>query len=314
MNIQQIDYILAINDLRSFGKAAEHCHVTQPTLSTMVGRLEEEFGVQIFDRRTKPLSVTKEGEQIIRQLRMISREIGSLHHLVSQLRGEESGVTLTIGVIPTVAPYLLPHFLVEFVRAHPQHHFVCSEMTTDAIIDGLESRELDVGILSLPIDNPELREVPLYNEPFLLLDKEVPRAQRREYIALSDIDLDRLWLLEEGHCMRNQVEKICGLRDKQGLDRNLDYQSGTIDTLLKFVDRYSGLTLLPLLATRSLSTKDRRYLRQFQPPIPVRTIGLLVHNHFSKHHLLARLKEAIAASVNQFFPANNAIDVVDPLG
>lgn len=310
MNLQQIEYIIALSELRNFGKAAEHCFVTQPTLSTMIARFEEEIGIRLFDRKTKPVTITREGEEVIRQLRIIAREVDNLQHVVSRLKGEEAGGVLKIGVIPTIAPYLLPRFLMDFVRRYPRQHFVFSELTTDAIIEALKKRELDVGIVSIPLDHPELEELPLYDEPFLLLDKAENGLE--DFFALSEIDLNRLWLLEEGHCMRNQVEKICGLQEKQGTDRNLDYRSGAIDTLLKFVDRYQGITLLPWLATLDLPEEDRPHLKRFREPVPTRSVGLLVHRHFVKRRLLEVLQQEIQESISPLLP-DTAGKVVAPV-
>jgi len=302
MNIQQIEYVIAVHELKNFGQAAEKCFITQSTLSTMIARFEEEIGITIFDRKTKPVTTTREGLQIIRQLKIIAKEIDNLHGVVSTLKGETTG-DLKIGVIPTVAPYLLPLFLNEFAQRFPQMHFAISEITTEQIVESLEKRELDIGIVSIPLQAAQLVEIPLYDEPFLLFDKtdDTPRDD----FKITEIDYNRLWLLEEGHCMRTQVESICGLQKKRTAERNLDYRSGTIDSLLKFVNRNRGTTLLPYLATRDFSEDDRQHLKMFSPPVPTRSIGLLVHQHFVKKEMLDSLQKAIQRKVLPLIGENN---------
>ncbi|HMQ46741.1 MAG TPA: LysR substrate-binding domain-containing protein [Saprospiraceae bacterium] len=294
MNIQQIEYVIALSELKNFGQAADKCFITQSTLSTMIARFEDEMGIVVFDRKTKPVTITKEGEPIIHQLKIIAKEIENLKEVVSALKGEISGV-LKIGVIPTVGPYLIPLFLQDFIEKFPSIHFEISEITTDKIVAYIEKRELDIGIVSIPLNYPDLLEIPLYYEPFMLFDS----ANKNEYhpLTIRDIDFSRLWLLEEGHCMRTQVEKICGMHEQQVLNRNLDYKSGTIDTLLKFVSRNKGITLLPLLATLDFSEEKSGMLSHFAEPVPARNIGLLIHKHFVKKNILESLQQEIQNSV-----------------
>jgi len=294
MNIQQIEYIIAVGKLKSFGLAAEQCFITQSTLSTMVARFENEIGVRIFDRKTKPITITKEGEEVIGQLKVISKEIGHLHEVVNRLKGEVTG-DLKIGVIPTVAPYVLPLFLYEFIKKFPKVQFEISEISTEKIMENIKKRDLDIGIVSIPLNEPDIVEIPLYYEPFLLYDQANNSAKK--HFSVSDIDLERLWLLEEGHCMRTQVETICDLRQQRMMHGNLDYKSGTIATLMKFVHNNNGVTLLPLLATLDLPENEQVHLKKFRPPIPVRNIGLVTHKHFVKKNMLKLLKAEVQRKV-----------------
>lgn len=290
MNLQQIEYVIAVSELNSFQKAADKCFITQSTLSTMVAKLEEELGIIIFNRKTKPITITDEGIKVIRQLKIISKEIDNLHEVVSELKGEIKG-TIKIGVIPTISPYLLPLFLNDFVNKFPDVKFEISELTTDKIIELLSTRDIDIGILSTPLDHPEIREIPLYNEPFLIYDRMNKSGKTK--CSIADLDFSRLWLLDEGHCMRTQVESICGLKNRRDINQNLEYKSGSIDTLMKFVKTNNGITLLPYLATIGFSNEDSKYLRKIQDPVPVRTIGLVVHQHFVKNNILDILKKDI---------------------
>lgn len=302
MNIQQIKYAIAVAEVQSFGKAAQKCFITQSTLSTMISRLESELGLQLFDRKTKPITTTKEGEAILQQLKIIHKELDTLEEVVGDLKGESSG-QLHIGVIPTVAPYLLPLFLNDFVQQHPNLKFIISDMTTDNIIKGLENRTLDIGILSTPLQYNTLVEKPLYEEPFLLFDKNKPRSEKK--IKVSEIDCNRLWLLNEGHCLRTQVETICQLHTKRDNNWNLEYKSGTIDTLMKFVRKNQAITLLPYLATLDLAQEDLAYLHPFASPQPAREISLVVHQHFVKKRVLTALQLAIQAVIQPLLTDQN---------
>lgn len=302
MNIQQIKYAIAVAEVQSFGKAAEMCFITQSTLSTMIARLEGELGVKLFDRKKKPITTTKEGEVILKQLRIINKELEILDEVVGDLKGESSG-QLHVGVIPTVAPYLLPSFLKDFVQRHPNVKFFISEMTTENIIKDLENRTLDIGILSTPLHHNTLIEKPLYKEPFLLFDKSKECSEKN--IHVNEIDCNRLWLLNEGHCLRTQVKTICHLHDQRDNNLNLEYKSGTIDTLLKFVRNNQAITLLPYLATLDLPSKDLKYLHPIAAPQPAREISLVVHQHFVKKRILNSMQKTIQDLIHPLLTDQN---------
>ena len=310
MNIQQIEYVIAVGELRNFGKAAERCHISQSTLSTMIGKLEDELGIRIFDRSTKPVTVTVEGEALIDQFKIIDNELSSLNELAMSLRGEISG-TLKIGVIPTIAPFILPNFLTDFVSQYPKVKFQVRELTTAAIIDGLISRELDIGIASLPLDHDDLLEYPIYDEEFVLVDCQSTNGKKT--VAAEHIDFSRLWLLEDGHCMRSQVMKICELDkayDRSSL--NFEYKSGTIDSLMRFVKKNKGVTLLPWLATLDLSPMEKKKISYFKSPVPVRTVGLVTYKHFVKKKLRELLGEDIKKSIVPMLSKRRKTMVVNP--
>ncbi len=288
MNLQQIDYILAVAETRNFSKAADKCYITQSTLSAMIGKFEEETGIKIFDRKTQPVSITKEGTKIIRQLKNISKELDALYETVQSLKGELSG-ELKMGIIPTVAPFILPEFLNDFARKFPKVSISVSEMTTNTITELLIKRELDIGILAVPLNKRELREIPLYNEPFVLYDCSKKRAKK--YTNLKDVDLNNFWLLEEGHCLSTQVKTICDIDNSVSKDNvNFEFKAGSIDSLIRFVKVNKGITILPYLASLEFSSQEYKRVTQFRPPVPVRTIGLVVHVHFVKEKILNLLE------------------------
>ncbi len=300
MNVKQFEYLLAVAELKNFGQAADKCCITQSTLSTMVGRFENEIDIKIFDRKTKPVSITKEGESIIQQLKIIHKEIGKLDELVQTEKGELSG-DLEIGVIPTVAPFLLPEFLNDFTKNFPKIQFSVSEMTTETITELLTKRELDIGILALPLENELITEIPLYNEPFVLYDCTGENIE--SYTNLENIDFEKFWLLAEGHCLRTQATKICDFdkyRHKEGI--NFDFKTGSIESLIRFVKINKGITMLPYLASLDFSRKEHKKIAYFKPPVPVRTVGMVVHKHFVKKQILNLLKLEIQ---NRILPLLN---------
>ena len=298
MNIQQFQYIIAVSEEENFENAAAKCFITQSTLSTMISKFENEIGIKIFDRKTKPVSITKEGKVILAQLKIIDYQIRSLDETINELKGEIKGV-LKIGIIPTVAPFLLPLFLNEFANKHPKLIIEVKEITTKEIIKQLKSRDLDIGIASIPLVDNTLIEIPLYNEHFLWFDESNNKIQNKK--NLNQLNLENFWLLEEGHCMRTQILSVCDL-DKSNSSLNIKFKAGSIDSLLRFVKSNNGKTLLPYLATLNFSNEERKKLTTFQAPIPTRSIGILVHQHFVKNNLLELLKSKIIKKVKPLLP------------
>lgn len=302
MNIRQLDYILAVAEYRLFELAAAKCFITQSTLSTMIAKFEDEIGIKIFDRKKKPLEVTLEGQAILEQLRLIRGNFSQLEEMTQEIRGEIHG-KLTLSVIPTIAPYLLPLFLPDFVAQHPQLHIEIREETTDEIIRKLRNRELDIGILSTPLYEKDIQEYPLYEEPFLLFDKQL---RTKANVHIKELAFNQLCLLEEGHCMRTQVLNLCELhRNKINAKLHFDYKAGSIDSLMRFVKASNATTLLPYLAAKELSKEDAINLHPFLAPIPMRTVGLVVHQHFVKKKLLIKLESKIKELVLPLLPQTN---------
>lgn len=311
MNIQQLEYVLAVKELGNFSSAAEKCNITQSTLSTMIGKLEDQIGIQIFDRKTKPVSITKEGEVLIRQMKVVSFEMEQFKETVQMLKGDLVG-HLSIGVIPTVAPYLLPGFLNEFSQQFPKMEFTVSEMTTGQIIDSLKRRDLDLGVLATPININEISEIHLYNESFVLFDCSGV-SYKSDAVSISDINFDNLWLMEEGHCLSTQVLNICDFRHGKSSTHNFNFRAGSIDSLIRFVKRNKGLTLLPELATLEFSEEEKSRLFQLQAPVPVRSIGIVTHEHFVKRGLLKIMQEQIQLKINKILQNNTSESVVNPI-
>lgn len=292
MNIQQLEYIIAVDSSRHFVKASEKCHVTQATLSMMIKKLEEELNVKIFDRSRQPVVPTEIGKKIIAQAKIILQESARLHGIVHEAQGELSG-ELRIGIIPTLAPYLLPLFMNSFLRNYPMVRLRISELTTDDIIDKLEKHDLDVGLLSTPLNLPSINEQVLFYEQFVVYAATGEKILKKKYVLANDIDINRLCLLEEGHCLRSQVFNLCELKNKEKDLHQLDFATGSIETLKKIVEVNEGITILPKLALKDMSASQKKNIRYFKAPVPVREIGLVTYRYFVKERLIERLKAEI---------------------
>ncbi len=301
MNIQQFKYILALDETKHFEQAADKCFISQSTLSTMISKFEEELGIRIFDRKHKPVEVTKEGQLLLEQIKIINNEIAQLDELSKEIKGELSG-DLSIAVIPTIAPFLLPRFLQQFANRFPKLKIQVREQTTAEIIKDLKSRSLDIGILSIPIKDPDILETMLYEEGFVYYNANYNEQRKAKTGAL---DTSNLCLLEEGHCMRTQVIELCELH-KLNLKNtlNFDYKAGSIDSLLRFVNANMASTLLPYLATLDLRDQEKKYLQEFESPAPYREVGLAVHKHFVKQNILKELEGAIKNATREIIPEN----------
>lgn len=296
MNIQQLEYIIAVDYYRHFARAADHCHVTQATLSMMIKKLEEELSVKIFDRSRQPVVPTETGKKILNQAKVILQETDRLHTIVKEDQGELNG-ELRIGIIPTLAPYLLPLFISSFLDKYPRVHLKISELTTDEIIRKLERHDLDAGLLSTPLNQPSLSEEPLFYEEFVVYASPEEKLLKKKYVLANDIDINRLCLLEEGHCLRAQVFNFCELRLKGPRRHQLDFATGSIETLKKMVETNQGITILPFLALKDMSGKQKNNVRHFKSPAPVREISLVTYRYYVKEKLIAGLKEEILNSI-----------------
>ena len=296
MNIQQLEYIIAVDDCRHFVKAAEKCFVTQATLSMMIKKLEDELNIKIFDRSRQPVVPTEIGKKIIGQAKIIVQESNRMKEIVQEEQGELSG-ELKIGIIPTLAPYLLPLFMNSFLKKYPLVRLRISELTTDDIIHKLEQHDLDAGLLSTPLNQPSLTEQILFYEEFVVYASPNEKILKKKYVLANDIDINRLCLLEEGHCLRSQVFNLCELRSKKKEMHQLDFATGSIETLKKIVDANQGITILPVLALKDMSTKQKNNVRYFKKPVPVREIGLVTYRYFVKEKLIESLKEEILNSI-----------------
>jgi LysR family transcriptional regulator, hydrogen peroxide-inducible genes activator len=292
MTFQQLEYIIALDTYRHFGKAAIHCNIAQPSLSVQIQKLEDELKTTIFSRIKKPITPTETGVIIIEQARKIVSECAVMSQMVQQQKNTIEG-NLKIGIIPTLAPYLLPLFLLEFVKKYPTVSLNVSELTTDKIIRRLKNGMIDIGILATPLSQKELEETFLFNEEFVAYVSKKETIFKKKYLLPADIDVNKMWLLEEGHCLRSQAINLCELQKMSSVQKHLDFETGSIETLKKFVEKNEGITLLPELATLDMNAAKKGMLRYFKSPAPVREISIVTIKGFAKPRLKEILKNCI---------------------
>jgi len=310
MTLVQLEYIVAFDQYRAFGLDAGHCHVTQPTLSMQVQKLESELGIQIFDRTRHPIIPTEIGEQLIQQARKVQAELAVLNDLVQVRKGIVSG-ELRMGIIPTLAPYLLPLFIQSFTATQPHIKLVVTEMTTEVIMSKLREGRIDVGLMVTPLYDQQLTEHVLFYEELFAYTSPNSSVYKKSYVLPKDIDPQKLWLLEEGHCFRSQILNLCELRKASRQTIQFAYEAGSLETLRRMVDLNDGITILPELATLDLNAKQKQSLREFKKPSPMREVSLVVHREFVKKRLIEVLKKEIIQSVPEKVRKNKNNFVVE---
>ena len=292
MNFQQLEYILAVDTQRHFAAAAEKCFVTQPTLSMMIQKLEDELGVKIFDRSKQPVVPTEVGVQLIEQAQTILHEVKRLKEIAEMEQNEIKG-ELRLAIIPTLAPYLMPLFIRSFSEKHPSVKLHISELTTEQIVRRLRQDQLDVAIMATPTGENNLSEDPLFFEEFVVYAAQAETILKKKFVLSDDIDVNRLVLLEEGHCLRSQILNLCELKESASFVNNVFYEAGSIETLKRMVEANSGITILPELALKNLDEDQMGFVRFFKSPAPVREVSLVTRRAFVKKRLIEALKQEI---------------------
>lgn len=296
MTIVQLRYVVAVDNLRHFAQAADYCHVTQPTLSMQLHKLEQEIGAKLFDRSKQPVIPTESSKEFIAQARKILAEVDVLQNIVEQRHGTHSG-ELKVGIIPTLAPYLLPLFVQSFSQKYPKVKLTVNEMTTEGIITRLREGRLDVAILVTPLNEKGISEQVLFYEKLVAYVSKKNSLYKKHYLLSKDIDPRKLWLLEEGHCFRSQIMNLCELRKAGREGSFFEYEAGSIETLRRMVELNDGITILPELATVDLRSSQSQLLRQFRQPSPMREVSLVVHRDFVKKKLVDIFKKEVIASI-----------------
>lgn len=294
MTIQQLEYLLAVDKHRHFGHAADSCHVTQPTLSAQLSKLEKELGLVLFDRSKMPVIPTEIGVQVIAQAKKVVSESRGVYELVSQMKGDVSG-TISIGIIPTLAPYLLHLFVRSFLEKYPNVKLKVHEMVTEEVVTKLKNDELDLGIVVTPLGEQGIVEKPIFYEKFFAyLSSTHPALQKKEFHP-EQIAKEDFWILKQGHCFRDQVINLCD----QSLSghQNFHYESGSLEGLKNMVNRYRGVTLLPELATFELSEEEKKRLRPFAGDSPIREVSIILNRSFLKQKLVKLLHDEITAAI-----------------
>ena len=291
MTITQLKYVLAVAEHKNFTLAAEKCFVTQPTLSMQIQKIEEELSVQIFDRTKKPIQLTDIGQKIVNQAKNIVNEANRIQDIVEQQKGFIGG-EFRLGIIPTIMPTLLPMFLNNFIKKYPKVKLIIEELNTDEIITKLKNGHLDAAIAATPLMEEKIKEIVLYFEPFVAYVPENNHNYQKEEIEVSDLNIDEILLLQDGHCFRDGILNLCKNTTRSEVS-HFQLESGSFETLIKLADEGLGTTLLPYLHTLDLKDKDKLKLRHFKEPKPAREVSLI----FPKNELKIQIIEALRSTI-----------------
>jgi LysR family hydrogen peroxide-inducible transcriptional activator len=272
VNLRDLQYLVAVAEHRHFGKAAEACYVSQPTLSTQLKKLEQELGVDLIERNPRQVLLTDAGEQVVERAKVILGEAENIRGIAKRAQDPESG-TIRMGLFPTLAPYLLPHVVPNLHRRFPKLELLLVEEKTEVVLDRLRTGQLDVGILALPILDPQLHQEPLFDEDFVLaVPADHPLAATEGKVDVSVLEHEDVLLLEEGHCLRDQALAVCHLA---GAAERSGFRATSLETLRQMVAAGVGVTLLPELAVQPPvpASEDVRLLR-FEEPVPRRRLAM----------------------------------------
>lgn len=313
MTITQLEYVLAVEKYRHFGKASKACHVTQPTLSMQLQKLEDELGIILFDRSKSPTLPTLEGLKVIEQARVVVREYKKIFDVIKD-DGESIQGEFRLAVIPTLSPYVLPLFLEQFSSKYPDVNLVVMEAKTEDIMEMIDKDEIDAGLLVTPLHDEKLIERVLFYEPFYVFASSNNSLYQKDKIKAQDLDLDGIWLLNEGHCLRTQVLNLCK-REKEGAGKakNLHFESGNLETLKNIVSGGKGYTLLPELATKNLSPSEKKMIREFQAPVPTREVSLVHGRTFLKERIIDALEKEVIANLPDSIktPKGGKVEIIE---
>lgn len=300
MNIQQLEYIIAVDRLKNFTKAAEYCNVTQATLSTMVKKLEAELEIIIFDRKKNPTETTEIGMETVENAKKVVLHSQLLKDNAKKINGKIEG-KIRIGIIPTIANSLLPKIIKPILENFPDLKLEISESTTNSITKQLKEGQLDMGIVATPLHEPEIEDIVLFYET-LMVYGDIDPVQN--YILPDEIRNHKIWLLEEGHCLREQFIKLCSLKKKEKMVENLKLEASSFDTLLNMIDEFGGLTLIPELYYNTLSSERKKQVSFFNAPIPVREMSIIYHRPYAKIRTIEALANIIHNTINKDLISN----------
>ena len=283
ITLTQLEYIVAIDEYRHFATAAEKCFVTQPTLSMQIKKLEDELGVIIFDRSRQPVVPTDLGAKLIEQARMTLSATQRIKEIIQEEQQEVEG-TLKIGIIPTLAPYLLPVFIGPYIRKYPAVKVEVEELVSEEIIRRLKRDILDVGLFVTPYHDEKIVERPVFYEEMLVY-------------AHPDIVTSDIWMLGNGHCFRNQVVNLCEMSASQHKNLPFEFESNSLETLMRIVDVEGGFTLIPELALQYMSPEKKKQVRSIANTKPLREVSVIYSRHFTKQRLITLLCDEIKSVV-----------------
>mgnify|MGYP006156936093 FL=1 len=310
MTITQLQYVLAVAEHKNFTLAAEKCFVTQPTLSMQVQKLEEELDILIFDRSKKPIQLTEIGRKIVNQAKNIVDESGRIKDIVEQQKGFVGG-EFRLGIIPTIMPTLLPMFLNNFIKKYPKVKLIIEEQNTEDIIFKLKNGHLDAAIAATPLEEENIKEIVLFFEPFVAYVPENFKISQKTEIEVSDLNLDDILLLQDGHCFRDGILNLCK-KDSFDNKKSFQIESGSFESLIRLADEGLGMTLLPYLHTLELNDKHKSRLRHFKEPKPAREVSLIYPKNELKIHIINALRDTISGIIHGAIVFQN-VEIISPL-
>lgn len=310
MTITQLQYVLAVAEHKNFTLAAEKCFVTQPTLSMQIQKVEEELGITIFDRSKKPIQLTEVGQKIVAQAKNIVNEADRMQDIVDLQKGYVGG-EFRLGIIPTVMPTLLPMFLNTFIKKYPKVKLIIEELNTNEIIAKLKNGHLDAAIAATPLEEEKIKEIVLYYEPFMVYVPESHTKFEKSELEVSDLNVDEILLLQDGHCFRDGILNLCK-NNSQRDDSKFRIESGSFETLIRLANEGLGITLLPYLHTLELSEKEKTKLKHFIDPKPSREVSLIFPKNELKIHIIEALRTTISGILRGAIAFQN-IEIISPL-
>ncbi|OGA15486.1 MAG: LysR family transcriptional regulator [Betaproteobacteria bacterium RIFCSPLOWO2_02_FULL_66_14] len=293
MTLTELRYIVAVARERHFGRAAETCFVSQPTLSVAIKKLEQELGVVLFERGTGEVSVTPVGQKIVEQAQRVLEDASRIRDLAATGHDPLAG-TLRLGAIYTIGPYLLPRLVPILRRTVPSMQLHIQESFTHRLAESLKQGEVDVIVVALPFEEPGCQALPVYDEPFLVAVPVGHPWEKRRQIAADELNKESLLLLGEGHCLRDQVISFCGTKGRSGFARSLE--GGSLETIRQMVAGGVGITVLPSTSTAAGSAaEDLIRVRPFARPVPQRRIAIVWRKSFPRPQAIEAIRQAILA-------------------
>lgn len=303
MTLQQLEYLSALEQTRHFGRAADICGVSQPTLSAMIQKLEEELGAKLFERTARKVCPTDMGLKVVAKAREILSNTEEIRHIVSTAKNEIGG-TFRLGILPTIAPYLLPRFFPRLCNDFPHLDLRATELKTEELKAALQNHEIDAAIMVNIGDLADFKTETLYYEQFLAYVSKKDELFQHQNIKTTDLSNKALWLLDEGHCFRDQLVRFCHLKSAQRSTRT--YTLGSIETFMRIVEAGGGVTFIPELALLQLTPEQKELVRPFALPIPVREIVLVRHSSDIRFALIRLMAERVRSCVPpQMLKADN---------
>ena len=314
MTLIQLKYVISVDTYRHFATAADHCFVTQPTLSMQISKLEKELDVLIFDRNKHPVEPTELGKQIIAQARIVVQEAERIDEMVKGSKGIISG-EFRLGIIPTISPSILPRILRTIITEYPDIQLRIEELQTDQILDQINKNQLDAGILATPLENDNFIERPLYYEPFMAYIPEGHRLENEEFVLHSELKLNDILLLKNGHCFRDNVINLCKAAFPETHDNShiLELESGNFETLIKLSNQGFGMTLLPYLTALDLAEENKKYVKPIEHPQPTREISIIHSKAQLKLSIIDIISEVVQKQIPEKLIENKDGEVLSPL-